>query len=146
MKPQKQISVVVNPYHALDADGMPATLVMMDPQHGRPGQVQFIGANITHNPDAGDKRLPMWRRRAKVVKFMPNPIKIALSAYHKEQVAVGALIVADEESAKACGVKFEPVRDVLDAAAKKAAAEFEKLHEEAPPVEAWSSCFVVKEN
>lgn len=147
MKKTAILRVRPNPYHTLDGAGMPAGLARVDPDVGRPGTVEFIGATMTKTILKGEvikgvvnERLePRYRRRATSISWAQGAVEIPATDMHKQYVQTGACIAEDEATAKACGVDFMPPADVLEAFKKKAIAEWRLTNEEDPPVADWNA-------
>jgi len=140
MKKPVLLRVRPNPYFALDANGMPAGLVRVDPEAGRPGVIEFVGAKVLKTPtDEKDNkaREPMYRRRATLITFAQEPVEILATPYHVEQVRSGALIAADKETARACLIWFVEPAAAPEQAKAKAIADWLATTGEKPPVEDW---------
>lgn len=147
MKKTTTLRVRPNPFHTLDGEGMPAGVARVDPDVGRPGTVEFIGATMTKTVLRGEvvkgvvneRREPRYRRRATSIAWSDKAVEIAATDMHKQYVQTGALIAEDEATAKLCGVDFMEPTLVLAAFRKLAIADWRTHHEEDPPVDEWDA-------
>jgi hypothetical protein len=147
MKQAPPLRVRPNPYFALDADGMPAGIVRVDPEVGRPGVIEFIGATLTKTTIEGEvfkgvrnERLPKsYQRRSTAIVFAQDAISIAATPYHIEQVRAGAVLADDKETARACRIWFVDPKVALEQAKARAIAEWKASHDDPPPVDAWAA-------
>ena len=90
----KLIEVYANPYIALDADGVPQGVVDMPGSRGHQ-----IGAFLD---------LALSEKTGKTRYYFPKrSVKVPMSTAISNAVREGALIAADEESARLCGVRDE---------------------------------------
>lgn len=147
MKKTPTLRVRPNPFHTLDAEGMPGGIARVDPTVARPGAIEFIGAVMTKSiaPDPeNQKREPMYRRRKTSIRWAEKPVEIVDTELHRQYVKEGTLIAEDEVTAKLCGVVFLPPAEVLVAFKKKAIAEYVASHGEEPDVDAWDAALKLK--
>lgn len=91
---------------------------------GAPGRAyQWIGASLDVEQSNKTKKA--------VFVFSDAPVTVPFDAYHRTQVADGALVPADEESATMCGVKFDAKAvDTHKAALSKALKSLPKTEAE----------------
>jgi hypothetical protein len=140
MKPAT-LKVLANPYFALDANGMPAAMCRWDPEVGRPGAVEFIGVTIARKQEPFEERSPFRkratpRRPAKLV-YAQTPVEIPLTPMHRDYVRQGALLAADQPTARACLIFFVPPANALAQAKAQAIAQYRASNGQDPPVEQW---------
>lgn len=106
--------VVPNPFASpLDAVGRPHAFVAYDPEHLPKGTIRYIGAtlerkvqkprNVTALRASGQQQ--QYSRVTTIVRYNLAPTGIVDSAYHREQIRDGALLPADEATAKICGLE-----------------------------------------
>lgn len=139
-KPVK-LRVRPNPYFELDAYGMPAGLVRVDPSVGRPGTIEFVGAKVTKrdiDTKENKAREPLFRRRELVIAYAKGAVEIVKTDLHVQAVRSGALLADDKETARACGIWFVEPEAALKQAQAKAIADWRASHGENPPVGEWS--------
>lgn len=140
MKKTPTLRVRPNPYFALDAQGMPAGIVRVDPAVGRPGTIEFIGATVRKtviDDPENKKREHLYQRRATSIAFAQGAVEIPLTPYHVEQVRAGAVLADDRETARTCRIWFADPEGALKQAKRKAIANWRASHGEDPPVELW---------
>lgn len=120
LPPDRVLSVLPNPHHALDAHGHP---VGVPHEHGRGA---YVGAKIdpkrtvTHPRAHGDTRPPL--QDTAFIVDDATPVQVPNTKYYLERLADGSLLPADERTARAAGVKFV-APDKARAAAREAARE-----------------------
>jgi hypothetical protein len=139
----------------LDAEGEP---IAVFPCHLKHAPGEYVGAtkslnvltpatfvNVTgKRKDASGK--PMVRRevgsfdRSKAVfAFTTEPVEVPgegeIGAYYRKGITTGALLPADKATAEACGIKFVPAAEALEAQRQAAAKEFKRQFGEVP---AWA--------
>jgi hypothetical protein len=144
---KNELLVIINPYVALDHNGMPVGVVIYDPLEGRPGETQFIGAKITKRevrrtdvqPKRGgavraDRRRP---RYASSVEHDTSAQRVPHTAHHIAAIESGSLIPANEVTAKIARVPFVEPAMRLDEARTAAIATWTRDHGAPPPIEAW---------
>jgi hypothetical protein len=129
----KNIRVVANPHHVLDHKGRPACTVAVEPK-GAGVHLGYVGAKIDRaNTKAsrvkskGDIREP---RQDTTFLFSPDPVTLLGTPYYRDALRTGALLPADEATAKWAGLDFKPVSEALELARKKAEADFDSLYGE----------------
>lgn len=152
--PPNTLQVIPNPYKLLDADGNP---IAVYPCHGKHAPGQYVGAVLTLDVQAPAETVQVPRkdkRGQKTVEtivarldrskarfaFTTSPVELpaggAVGAYYRAGIASGVLLPADAATARACGLRFEPVETVLARERKEAAKTFEREFGVAP---VWAS-------
>lgn len=153
----KTLTVRTNPFFFIDHHGCPAGRVDRELVPGRNGSwtraTNYIGARLAANPDIEREGPSIGDKKAEVGKFAKakhhvryvfrrGDVLVEATKYTKRQVAEGALIAADEATAKLCGVKFrdpelvrEEWRKRSDATTEPLWAEDEVIERVAAPVE-----------
>ncbi len=128
------LMVVANPFASpLDREGRPCTFVQVDPEHSG-GGVRHIGCRLDRKTEKPKLMSPTMRREdrrqypriATTVLYDLTPVGIVHSAYHAQQVRDGAILPADEATARLCGMKgpFEPPLRVIERDASARIAEW----------------------
>lgn len=132
MPKPKDLRVVANPYRLLDEDGDPCCAA-----HRGDIKNRLICARLDLD------RLPKkdadgWHGEGPLKYLFDEDAVETLPStpMHRRLVSDGAVLPADEATAKACGVKFQPVAEARAATKARASAAFLAMHGEAP---AWAS-------
>lgn len=137
------LSVLPNPFHALDADGMPACACRYDPEVGRPGVIHYIGVEVTAtlDPNQPGPKDPQRKRATdkQVLTFTwaQKPVEIPATSLHIDYVRTGAILAADKETARACRIWFVEPEEALRQARNGAVARWRAERGEDPPVALW---------
>jgi hypothetical protein len=130
LPPDRLLSVLPNPYHALGPTGLPAGAVMFEPDPGGFSSAShrgYVGASIdTKSTVVRDVLAPGDIRSARQDTFYTfdthHPVAVPISTYYFERLREGSLVAADARTARLAGVKFvEP--DEAIAATREAARE-----------------------
>jgi len=140
------LQVVPNPYKTLDADGAPTAIY--------PCHREYVGAKLSIDVLEPAETIEVKRkdRRGQVSKqtvqakverskgrfeFTAEPVDVPargdVGAYYRAGVVAGALIAADVATARACGLRFEPVDVVLERERQRAAETYLREFGAAPP-------------
>lgn len=123
----RTLRVHCNPWHAVDAEGRPvgACPLIRQPQHVNTHQ-GFVSANVVAS---APEKLPQGHagtpNQETLFQFSPEPQELDNDIFGRARQAIrsGELIAADEETAKAVGVKFVPLADAVAAAKEQARAK-----------------------
>lgn len=124
---QKTISVVANPWFALDHKGRPCGVVPVEPREFG-SHLGFVGAKVDRNRTTVTSRRPgeiLPPAQDTVYEFSDKPVQVGATVYYRELLRSGALLPADESAARWANLKFVPPAQALAQARKKAEAEFE---------------------
>jgi hypothetical protein len=122
--------VVINPFASpLDEQGRPCTIVQFDPDHTPAGTIRRIGCSLDRAP-LKDARKPgngrgspsQYPRFDTRVIYDLGAKPLPHSVYHVGLIREGALLPADEASARLCGVPFVPPEQALAKALRAAVA------------------------
>lgn len=145
------LQVIPNPYKMLDADGTPTAIY---PCHRKHAPGEFVGAKLTITVLEPAETVQVKRkdRRGQVstqtlqskterskgrFEFTTEPVGVPargdVGAYYRAGVADGVLIAADQRTARACGVPFEPVDVVLERERRAAADAYKREFGALPP-------------
>lgn len=125
------LRVIINPFAApLDENGRPCAIVNYDPEHtGKPGSVRRIGCTIERKLDdvrergkwkgqkPGTSAPAQYKRFNTKVLYDLSPQPIVDSLYHRKLVQDGALLAADDPTAKLCDVEARAPGEGLAASA-----------------------------
>lgn len=138
---EASLRVLPNPYFELDAHGMPAGMCVREPGTGRPGVVEFIGVTVARKAEKFDERDPHRaratpRRPAKLV-YAQAPVEIPATPMHVDYVRKGALLAADQPTARACKIWFVPPAHAIEQAKMRAIEQWCANHAEPPPIDQW---------
>lgn len=142
---KRMLSVYPNPY-VLDHEGRLSGVVRYDPDHGRRGEVHFVGATQNKGiASAADKAGHPERKlgggrhtRFDVTHtFEMWPHNLPHTDYFVAQVKAGGLVAADEYTAKLAGQSFIPAKNRLDEMKARAIAQFTAEYGEAPDETEW---------
>lgn len=146
MRPTPNLKVLPNPFFALDADGMPSCHVRLDPTVGRKGVVEFIGVQVLKEvltgdgaPEGNAKREPHLQRRSTRFVWAQEPVDIAATTWHVDQVRAGAILAADKATAQACKIWFVAPAEAIKQTKAREIAAWVASHGEEPPVEEWDA-------
>jgi hypothetical protein len=143
---RNELLVIINPYAALDHNGMPVGVVLHDPLEGRAGEAHFIGARIARTevrrtdvqPKRGtiraDRRKPRYATR---VDHDMAQQSVPHTAHHIAAIESGALIPANEATARIARVSFVDPAARLATARENAIDAWTREHGDAPPVADW---------
>lgn len=136
--------VFPNVYAAADHLGRLSAAVRYDPDHGKPGVVHFVGAEMQRTPREGLIRNELKERGVRqtmydtTFKFSLTEQRIPHTDFNKRQIRDGSLIPANAETARLGGVKFVDPNTVLAQAKEKLIKELVSLYGEEVANE-WSS-------
>lgn len=138
----KTLQVVPNPFHQLDANGMPATLPRLDPSVAPPGLIQFIGTTMTKKDAPLQSGAPVRpeRERRRIHTILHNvhdPVVVVATPFHVGQVRSGETLACDAETARLCKVKFVPVAEALAQSMVAAERKHKGESGQSPPVDQW---------
>lgn len=142
---KQMLSVYPNPY-VLDHEGRLSGVVRYDPDHGRRGEVHFVGAtpnkgitDAVNKAGHPERKLGGGRHTrfdvTHAFEMWPHPLPH--TDYFVAQVKAGGLIAANEYTAKLAGQSFIPAKDRLDEMKARAIAQFVAEYGEAPDETAW---------
>ena len=136
-----------NPYSALDANGMPAGFCRYDPEHGNVGEVHHVGATLScapitevRDPMKGETRPTKFATK---IEHVFEPATLPHTDYFVKRFRDLDLIVADEATARICGMAFSPPADALRAAKQAVIAEWQSTYGAPPPVDEWPTVCLV---
>ena len=126
---QIALVVVANPYKALDHEGRPACAV------NYPGSSSIVGGVFDHEAHKASQETSVAGEGKHIFSFSEEPVRvvcdsIAVFGYFRNRVIEGALLPADEFTARKCGIAidaknpFVPADKALADAKKAAADEF----------------------
>jgi hypothetical protein len=87
---KRVLRVIANPYLALDVDDRPSAVVQLEGVRGR-----YVGAEL----DVPDSE----REKKHIYRFTGQPVTVPDTAYYRRQIDDGALVPADEATAKLVG-------------------------------------------
>lgn len=112
----QMLKVLPNPERELDAKGRPCCAVPWDPIHhsalrrwvGAEPTITVIEKEITVTV-AGKKGRIKPAKTDVTWKFSSVPVEVPNSGYYRDHVRKGALLAADAETARLCGVKLKKV-------------------------------------
>ena len=139
--PRKFLSVFPNPYSFIDADGNPAGAFPCDATHTG-GALQFVGARIepvvleepetmTVQRRAGGQSVSATivvrpgREKTRFVFDEKEPELVPDTAYYRQALSRGEILPANDEAARAGGIRgFRGVDELRDRARATAAAHF----------------------
>ncbi len=134
MRSSAVLCVYPNVFAVADHRGRLSAAVRFDPDHGRAGSVHFVGAQMKKRPVAGFVRNA---QNEKGVRKTIYDVTIAHSIdiqrvphtdFFKRQIKDGALMPADEATARTVGVKFVEPQKALELARERLIAELLTLH------------------
>ena len=136
-----------NPYSALDANGMPAGFCRYDPEHGNAGEVHHVGATLSYAPitEVRDQMKGETRptKFATKVEHSFEPATLPHTDYFVKRFRDLDLIVADEATARICGMAFLPPAAALRAAKQAVIADWQSTYGTPPPVDEWPAICLV---
>lgn len=138
------ISVRTNPFHVLDHEGRPAGAVLKEID-GAYSSLSYVGATMTSKPaDIPGNSTPRQGELRQLVEdrtfeFETGDIRLAKSAYYLRCVKDGALLAADEATAKAAGIPFVDPTVALSKARKAAIDSWVATYGEMPSFAVQSS-------
>lgn len=145
MKPTPMLSVLPNPFFALDAYGMPSGACRYDPEVGRPGVVHYIGVDVSiavdpNQPAPNDpKRKRATPKQTVSYAWTQKPVQIPATQLHVDYIRSGAVLAADKASARACRIWFVEPAEALRQARAAAVIRWRAERGEDPPVETWDA-------
>lgn len=128
--------VYPNVFAAVDHQGRLSAAVRYDPEHGKPGVVHFIGAEMRRSPRDGLVRNSMKERGFRQTMYDTTfehsleEQRVPHTDYIKRQVRDGSLIPANAETARLCNVKFVDPSVALNNARDKLVQEVKTLYGE----------------
>lgn len=144
---KNELLVHINPYVALNHDGMPVGVVLYDPLEGRQGEAHFIGARIAkrevRRADVPAKRGNALRKDRRSPRFATRvehdlaPQRVPHTAHHIVAIESGSLIPANEATAAIARVPFVAPAERLAAARDTAIATWTRDYGVPPPVADW---------
>lgn len=137
-----------NPYAALDAKGMPTGTARHDPDHGRKGVIEHIGATITRTHilerDDRGKPIPVEPKASYVQPRVVHAFAYDLTPQllpHTDYIVRlfkdRDIIAADEATAKLARVPWMQPSEVLAAARQAAIDLWTDTYGSPPPVATW---------
>lgn len=119
-KPPPSLSVLPNPYAALDSDGEPAAAMpRVDLKN------LYIGASID--------RARTNEQKTKYLFDTKTEVRVPDLPTYRNALRSGDLLAADEATARAVGIAFVPPAKALENAAAQAAARWRAETGEDPP-------------
>ncbi len=121
------VSVIPNPFHALDANGVPQSVV------GTAGTRRYVGARIDEELSEATGKTRFF-----YPEFPERKYELVLDALVANAIREGALLVTDVESARKVGISeedFLEVEAVLESEREKALASFVALVGEGATIE-----------
>lgn len=124
----KTISVVANPWFAIDHKGRPCGVVPVEPREVG-GHLGFVGAKVDRSRTTGSIQRPgeiLPSAQDTVYEFSRAPVKVAATAYYRDILRSGALLPADTATAKWAGIRFVEPAKALEQAKAAAEAEFDR--------------------
>src|SRR5260221_231288 len=111
MPKEPTVSVCPNPYHYVDADGVPCATFPEDPNYFG-GMQRALGAEVcpvrTVVHSQHDPRTEAPHRQTTVFMFDDGPHTRPASPHYLQGIRTGSLLAADEQTARMAGVK-EPM-------------------------------------
>lgn len=135
-----KLSVLTNPWHAIDHKGRPCCAVRQELTSSVIPKVPvFIGAKLNPpilDPDVQGNRASEHEGNRQAVlyrsfTFSPNAITVPATKYYKRAVKDGALLAADLDTALECGVskeEYEAPEDIRASEKSKALAQFKATY------------------
>jgi hypothetical protein len=131
----KLISVLPNPWLALDANGCPCAVVPFDVHVHAPTR-RWVGAKLSveQTREQLTERIGKYTqvtqdsRHAHRWTFATDPVQIPVSDYYTDRIRCGELVVADSASAELLGVPFREPAAFLAASKAKAISDYDAQH------------------
>jgi hypothetical protein len=141
LPPDRLLSVLPNPYHALGPTGQPAGVVMFEPDPGGFSSASwrgYVGARIDEKNTVvrdvlalGDIRSA--RQDTAYTFDTHTPVAVPISPYYLERLREGSLLAADARTARIAGVKFVDPGEAIATARDAARERWKALTGEALP-------------
>jgi hypothetical protein len=104
------VSVCPNPYHYVDADGVPCATYPEDPEFAG-GARRWVGASICEKRtvvhSTYDARTGRAHNQTTVFVFDDGPHTRPATSHYLQGIRCGALLAADETSARMAGLCFD---------------------------------------
>ncbi len=130
------LCVYPNVFATADHLGRLSAAVRFDPEHGRQGNVHFVGAQLTRRPRKGFIRNAQNEKGIRQTLYDVTVThslavqRLPHTDFFKRQIKDGALIPADAATAKLANVQFVEPQKALDNAREKLVAELNTIHPE----------------
>lgn len=142
---KRLLSVYPNPY-VLDHNGRLSGVVRYDPDHGRRGEVHFVGATQNKGIASGADKAGHPERKlgggrhtrfdvTHTFEMWPHPVPH--TDYFVAQVKANGLVAADEYTAKLAGQSFIPAEERLLELKARAIAVFTAEYGQPPDESEW---------
>lgn len=104
----KTVWVCPNPYQYVNSDGVPCATFPEDPEF-YPGMQRHVGAMVCHTRTVVhseyDPKTGRAHKQTTVFAFDDTPVERQATPHYLQGIRTGAILAADEESARMAGVK-----------------------------------------